>query len=68
MTSPQKSGLVNLTVVRFEVLMASVKIMVLWDVTPCNLVGRYQYFGGMCCLHHHGTRVFYPEDGGRKVL
>jgi ABC-type multidrug transport system fused ATPase/permease subunit len=37
----------------FEVLSAvNIKITVFWDVTPCNLANRYQYFGGTCCFHH----------------
>lgn len=28
-------------------------ILVLWVMTPCTLVYRYQYFGGACCLHLH---------------
>jgi len=27
------------------------KIIVLRNVTPCNLVDRYQCCGDMCCLH-----------------
>jgi hypothetical protein len=26
-------------------------MLVFWVVTPCVLVGRYQRFGGTCCLH-----------------
>jgi hypothetical protein len=38
--------------VRFEVLTA-VKMLMLffWVVTPCGLVGRYQLFEEICCLH-----------------
>jgi hypothetical protein len=38
---------------------------VLWDVMLCNMVGSYHCFRGMLPLHCHGTRVSYPEDGGR---
>jgi len=31
--------------------MHKVKIIVLRNVTPCNLVDRYQCCGDMCCLH-----------------
>jgi hypothetical protein len=31
--------------------------MVAWNVTPCSLVHRYQYFGGTWCV------CLYPEDG-----
>jgi hypothetical protein len=27
------------------------KVTGFWDVLPCNLVSRYQYFGGTCYLH-----------------
>jgi hypothetical protein len=51
------------------------KIMIFWDVTPCNLIESYHRFGGIHCLHHHsksnepsgetvrntGKRVFAPE-------
>jgi len=31
--------------------MHKVKIIVLRNVTPCNLVDRYQCCGDTCCLH-----------------
>jgi hypothetical protein len=34
------------------------EVVVVWDEMLCNLVDRYQHFGGICCL------LFYPEDGG----
>jgi hypothetical protein len=41
-------------IVRFEVLMG-VKISVFfWVMTPCGLVGRYQDFGEIYCLHPQG--------------
>jgi hypothetical protein len=33
------------------------KVTVLWSVTPCRLVYRYQRFRGICCLHLQGRRV-----------
>jgi hypothetical protein len=37
---------------RFDVLTAmKMSISVFWAVTPCGLVGRYQRFGGIYCLH-----------------
>jgi hypothetical protein len=34
-----------------EVLMAvKMLILVIWVVTPCRLVGRYQHFRGTYCL------------------
>jgi hypothetical protein len=24
---------------------------VVWDVTPCSLINKYQGFGGACCSH-----------------
>jgi hypothetical protein len=31
-------------------------VLVLWVVTPCGLIGRYQCFGGTYCLHLHPWR------------
>jgi hypothetical protein len=37
--------------IRFEVHTAvSMKITVHWDIMLCNLIDRYQYIGGACCL------------------
>jgi hypothetical protein len=37
---------------KFEVLMTvNINIAVSWDLTPCNLVGRYQRFAQTCYLH-----------------
>jgi hypothetical protein len=36
-------------------------MLVLWVVTPCELVGRYQCLAGTYCL-------FSPEDGGSIFL
>jgi hypothetical protein len=33
-----------------------VKIKMSWNVT-CNLVDKYQHFGGTCCLQLQGTRA-----------
>jgi hypothetical protein len=46
------------------------KIIAFWDMTPYNLVGMYQYFGGIRCLHfqrrimvpiYKTTRCYIPE-------
>jgi hypothetical protein len=29
-------------------------MLICWVVTPCDLVGRHQRFGGTCCLHIQG--------------
>jgi hypothetical protein len=34
---------------------------VFWVVTPCNLVGGYQRFGGRLCLHHQGRVTNVPS-------
>jgi hypothetical protein len=39
--------------------------MVFWDVTPCNLIYRYQPFGGICRLHLH---VFILKVRGSTFL
>jgi hypothetical protein len=44
---------------RFEVLTASTKMAVLWDVAPCSLVGVGQRFRGPYC---------HPDDRGSKLL
>jgi hypothetical protein len=37
---------------RFEVLTAvKMQMLVLWVVTPCGLVGKYQGFGAIYCVH-----------------
>jgi hypothetical protein len=42
--------------VRLEVLMGVNKIMVSWDVVPCDLMDRYQHFEGTCCPHLQGLK------------
>jgi len=34
-----------------------VKVLVFQEVTPCNMVDRYQWFWGTCCLHFQGRRA-----------
>jgi hypothetical protein len=42
---------------RFEVLATlKVSIFVFWVVTPCGLIGIYQGFGEIYCLHLQGWR------------
>jgi len=46
------------TVVIFEVLMTmTMKIALLYDVTPCSLVDSYQRFGGISCRYLQGNRL-----------
>jgi hypothetical protein len=49
-------------VARIENMISACKITVLvfWVVTPCELAGRYQRFGGTYCLHlHHRENLKY---------
>jgi len=39
---------------------------VFWFMTPCNLVGGYQYFGGTYCLLLQGQSD--PKNGGSLFL
>jgi hypothetical protein len=53
-------------VTKFEFLTAlNINIMIRWNVTPCNVVDRYQRFGGACCFKLHnrgaGVTVIIPE-------
>jgi hypothetical protein len=51
---------------RFEVLRAvQMSVLVLWVVTPCGLVGRYQRFGGTFCFH---LQDLSPEDGSGMFI
>jgi hypothetical protein len=42
-------------------------ITVLWGVTSCNVVDRYQCFGGTCCLHVEGRRDPPPRRFFRNI-
>jgi hypothetical protein len=33
-------------------------------VVPCILVHRYQWFGGMCCIHLHGIEMSHSGTDG----
>jgi hypothetical protein len=46
---------------RYEVLMAKL-FLVLWVVTPCGLVGRYQH------SEEHTVSIFRAEDRSIKFL
>jgi hypothetical protein len=49
---------------RFEVLTeVNDKFVVFSYVTPCTLLGKYQRFGGKCCLHLQRRKIF--EDALR---
>ena len=49
----------------FEVTVAaSIEIPVLWLITPCVVVQRYQRFGGTSCLHLQGS----PRIGASTTL
>jgi hypothetical protein len=39
----------------------SVKVTVLWDVTPCRHVERYHRFGGTRSLHPQENHEVIPE-------
>jgi hypothetical protein len=43
----------DLTVVKW-------RILVFWDVTPCNLIKVYKYVAGTYCLHLQGGRSKKP--------
>jgi hypothetical protein len=45
--------------------MAVAMIPVVWDVTPCSLVGGYRRFGGPRCLHLQIRKGFKSEVGDR---
>jgi hypothetical protein len=43
---------------------ATLKIAVFWDVTPCSMIGIYERFGGICCVCVQGAmyrQQFLPE-------
>lgn len=45
----------TLHVVRFAVFTAAIlRIVLLWAMTTCSLVGGYRHFGGACCFHLQG--------------
>jgi hypothetical protein len=55
----------------FDVLtVATMKIAVFWDVTPCILLKRYQRLGGTCySIFSVGERcLFNLEEGHKKFL
>jgi hypothetical protein len=52
----------------FEVL-TSISITEFGDAAPCSLIGKYQHFGGTCCLHLQGGRMnMYTDSGGSRFL
>jgi hypothetical protein len=47
---------------RFQVLTAtSMKTSVLWDISPCTLVGIDRRFRGAYCLHNQGDKPASPK-------
>jgi hypothetical protein len=46
-------------------IICNLNILILWDVTPCNLVCMYQHLKRAYFLCHN---LFNPEDGGRMFL
>jgi hypothetical protein len=41
-----------MTVARFNILTGvKMSVSIFWAVTPCDIVGRYQYTIGTYCLH-----------------
>jgi hypothetical protein len=45
---------------RFEVLtLVAMKIILLWNETPCSLVDLYQFFGSTACISQN---IFCLED------
>jgi hypothetical protein len=48
---------------RFQVLMAaSMKMTALWDTAPCSLLGVYQHFRSVYCLHHQGDEPSWFQE------
>jgi hypothetical protein len=53
---------------RFEVFTAmKMPMLIFWVVTPCELVGRYQRFGGTYCLHLEGYIQINTKTKRRKT-
>jgi hypothetical protein len=68
-----KEGIINANMAKFIIFdcctAVNIKIIVFWHVSPCCRGGRYQRFGGMCCLHLECRRSdFNPEDEGSTFL
>jgi hypothetical protein len=40
----------------------TLKITIVWDVTPSSLVEIYRCFGATCCFHLQDGRVFYSQQ------
>jgi len=52
----------------FSESLVTVKINGVWDVTPCSLVDKHQYYGGLCCLHFQSKRVTRSSSKQREFL
>jgi hypothetical protein len=49
--------------VRFDVLkVVSSKVMVFWDVMSCNLIDRYQCFGGIWSFYQVPPKLWYLSN------
>jgi hypothetical protein len=47
----------------------NMNILIFWNVTPCILVDRYEYFRKLYYrLHIPGSRASYHDSGSRKFL
>lgn len=42
----------------YVLMTVTVDISALWNMTPCNSVGKYQHFELTCCLHFQGRNSF----------
>jgi hypothetical protein len=50
----------------------TMRVHVFWNTTQCSFVGRFQRFGGTCCLHlqgerEEGKRLIYLGDGDKTL-
>jgi hypothetical protein len=43
-------------------------VLVFWALTPCGLVGKYQRFGGIYCLHLQGCFIHRPISKDKNSI
>jgi hypothetical protein len=48
--------------------MKKLSVLVFWVVMPSGLIGRYQRFGGTCCLHLQGLTVHTTQKTNSEVF